>query len=251
MTGMLRPDSGQIFLGERGDHRAASRDARVQARPRAHVPDQHPVPAAERARVGDARGARARRAPATGGAGCRAIARAIDEAQAILAFAAAGVTSLRDRRASWLTASSACWRSRSRSPPGRRCCCSTSRRPACRRTRARELFEAIASLSREPHHPVHRARHGRGVPLRQPHHRDGRRPHPGRGHAATRSPRDERVREVYLGKRDMAEPLLELTRRARRLRRRRGARRRLARGAAQRQPGRARPQRRRQVARCC
>ncbi len=46
-------------------------------------------------------------------------------------------------------ASSACWRSRSRSPPGPRCCCSTSRRPACRKSESAELFAVIADLSRD------------------------------------------------------------------------------------------------------
>ena len=41
---------------------------------------------------------------------------------------------------------------------------------------------------------VHRARHGRGVPLRQPHHRDGRRPHPGRRHAGRDRARRARAR---------------------------------------------------------
>jgi len=49
------------------------------------------------------------------------------------------------------------------------------------------------------HGAVHRARHGRRVPLRQPHPGDGRRPHPGRGHAAGDSRATMRVREVYLG----------------------------------------------------
>ena len=133
------------------------------------------------------------------------------------------------RRASSPTASSGCSRSRSRSRRGRRCCCSTSRRPACRRTRARELFAAIAGLSQRHHRAVHRARHGRRVPLRQPHHRDGRRPHPGRGHARTRSPPTRACARSISARRTMAEPLLALRRRARRLRRRRRARRRLAR----------------------
>ena len=46
-------------------------------------------------------------------------------------------------------ASSGCSRSRSRSRRGRRCCCSTSPRPACRSDESAELFEAIAGLSRD------------------------------------------------------------------------------------------------------
>ncbi len=42
MTGMLRPDGGQILLGDERHHRARARGA-GQARAGAHVPDQHAV----------------------------------------------------------------------------------------------------------------------------------------------------------------------------------------------------------------
>ena len=129
-----------------------------------------------------------------------------------------------------------------------------ARRAGGRRAEGRER-RAVRG-DRQPvarhHGAVHRARHERRVPLRQPHHRDGRRPHPGRGHAGRDRRRPARARGLSRQARTgaMAEPLLALRRRARRLRRRGRARRRLARGAGAGQPRGARPQRRRQDARC-
>ena len=60
MTGMLRPDAGEILLGDEDDHARSPPDKRVSARAGAHVPDQHAVPESERARSRDARGVRAR-----------------------------------------------------------------------------------------------------------------------------------------------------------------------------------------------
>ena len=58
---MLRPDAGQILLGD-ADITAFKPDARVKHGPGAHLPDQRPVPAPQRARGGDARRVRAARA---------------------------------------------------------------------------------------------------------------------------------------------------------------------------------------------
>ena len=74
---------------------------------------------------------------------------AIDEALRDPALAAARRTTAIGRRASSPMASSGCSRSRSRSPPGRKCCCSTSRRPACRKDESAELFAVIANLSHD------------------------------------------------------------------------------------------------------
>ena len=58
------PDAGQILLGDE-DITALDPEQRVQARARAHVPDQHAVSRPQRARSGDARGLRtARPSPA-------------------------------------------------------------------------------------------------------------------------------------------------------------------------------------------
>ena len=98
MTGMLRPDARPDPARRRGHHRAAAAAA-GQARPRAHVPDQHAVPASQRARSGDARGLRAaRRSPASGGASCRAYRDAIEEAYAILVSLRLGADCYRPTR---------------------------------------------------------------------------------------------------------------------------------------------------------
>ena len=55
---MLRPDAGEILLGDEDITALAARAAR-QARAGAHVPDQHAVSPSQRARSGDARGVRA------------------------------------------------------------------------------------------------------------------------------------------------------------------------------------------------
>ena len=55
----------------------------------------------------------------------------------------------RPHRASCPTASSACSRSRSRSPAGRACCCSTSRPPACPRRSATRSSPTVAALPKD------------------------------------------------------------------------------------------------------
>ena len=126
-----RPD-----LPRRGrDHRARPGGARAP-RARAHLPDQHAVSASERARSGDARGLRAARLRRDlVAAHCRPIA---TRSTRPMRFSSrcCSVRTATARPASSPTASSGCSRSRWRSPPGRRCCCSTSRPPACRATKA-------------------------------------------------------------------------------------------------------------------
>ena len=60
MTGMLRPDAGEILLGDEPITALPPGQAR-QPRAGAHVPDQHAVSQSQRARSRDARGLRARR----------------------------------------------------------------------------------------------------------------------------------------------------------------------------------------------
>ena len=60
------------------------------------------------------------------------------------------------------------------------------------------------------HGAVHRARHERRVPLREPHHRHGRRAHPGGGHARRRSPPMRGCARSISAGRIMAEALLAL-----------------------------------------
>jgi branched-chain amino acid transport system ATP-binding protein len=111
--------------------------------------------------------------------------------------------------------------------------------------RKRRAVRAIAGLSRELTMLFIEHDMERRVPLRQPHHRDGRRPHPA-WKARPTSRRDRRVREVYLGKRAMlscrgrapatATPWCSTASRS---------------SCRQRQPRRARPQRRAASPRCC
>ena len=227
MTGMLAPDARPDPARRRRHHRRSS-PTRACSRGLARTFQINtPVPAADGAGIGGAGGARARRRMrTTGGAACPLRTRGrrgrFDPAILESATAPASV----DARAG-LWRSSACSRSRSRSPRGRACCCSTSPPPACPRTRAPELFAAIAGLPSDAHRALHRARHGCRVPLREPHHRDGRRPDPGR-RARRRRSRATRAcaRSTWEGR---TVSLLELRRRSRRLRRRRRARRHLAR----------------------
>ena len=139
-----------------------------------------------------------RRRRQSGGGRCRAFRAAIDEAHAILPRSSSARSATADRAHS-PTASSGCWRSRWRWRRGRRCCCSTSRRRACRARKAGALFAAIDGAVAGHRRAVHRARHGLGVPLRQPRHRDGGRAHPGARARPHEIAADPRVREVYLG----------------------------------------------------
>ena len=150
MTGMLQPDGGRDPARRRGHHRARRRAARVKRGlvRTFQINTLFPHLTALEA-VTLAVCERRRRSRAPGGGQPPHYRDAIDEAYAILELAAARRRSATGRRASSPTASSGCSRSRWRSPPSRRCCCSTSRRPACRATRARELFAAIASLSQD------------------------------------------------------------------------------------------------------
>ena len=204
MTGMLRPDSGRFSSAARRSPRYKP-DARVKkglARtfqintlfPQLSALESVTLAVLER--EGQAHN------------WWRALPRfgaAIDEAQGILHRSDWETSHSRDH-ANWRTASSACSRSRSRSPRARRCCCSTSPRPACRRTRARALFDAIDGLSRSL--TILFIEHDMDVVFR----------FASRiivmvgGRILVEGPpdeiaRDERVREVYLGKRPRARCL--------------------------------------------
>ena len=76
---------------------------------------------------------------------------------------------LRARRASASSRSRCAWR------PSRACCCSTSRSPAWAPRRPSACWRCWRSLKADARDPAGRARHGRGVPHRRPHHGDGQR----------------------------------------------------------------------------
>ena len=59
---------------------------------------------------------------------------------------------------------------RPRSP---RCCCSTSRRPACRRAKAAAIIEVVERAAGRHRAADHRARYGPGLPAGAAHHRAG------------------------------------------------------------------------------
>ena len=193
MTGMLRPDAGEILLGDEtitALHAGAARQPRAGA----HLPDQHAVPQSQRARGRDARGLRARgRRAHLVAAASRAYRDAVDEAYAILVVAAARHRLLsRDARAALRPAAPAGDRAGARHPAE-----GAAARRARRRRAARRERRAVRGHRRpvaRHHGAVHRARHELRVPLRQPHHRDGRRPHPARGHAGRDRRRSARAR---------------------------------------------------------
>ena len=247
MTGMLRPDAGEILLGDEDITALDAGEAR-QARAGAHVPDQHAVSQSQRARSRDARGVRARgRGAHLVAAPLGAIAAAVDEAHAILSSLRLGAD---------------CYRATRELPYGRQRLLEIALALATRpkvllldepaagvpRDESAELFEVISSLSRDitvlfiEHDMNFVFRFASRIIVMV----GGRILLEGTPDEIAADPR---VREVYLGHagRVMAEPLLALERRARRLRRRGRARRHLARGAGARQPRGARPQRRRQV----
>ena len=188
MTGMLPPDRGRIFLGERGDHGPQPRAAR-QARARAHLPDQHALPAPQRAGGGDARGLRAAgRARASSGGALPAYREAVEEAHAILGSAPARrALAAADPRARLRPAAAARDRARARHPPAG----APARRAGRRRAPRRE--RGALRRDRRPvaghRGALHRARHGRRVPVRAAHHRHGRRRGSWSRAAPTRSPR--------------------------------------------------------------
>ena len=135
MTGMLRPDAGAIMLGEE-DITALPPDKRVTRglvrtfQINTLFPNLNALEAVTLAvceRDGVARTWWKRVASLFRGGGRGACDPLLADARRAIAIA---------RRASFPTGASGCSRSRSRSRPGRKCCCSTSRRPACRATRA-------------------------------------------------------------------------------------------------------------------
>ncbi len=132
LTGVLRPTAGSILLEGRDITDLEAAQARG-ARHRAHVPDQPAVRRSDAARDDRARGLR------THGARPPVVAarRLEDHRDRGIGRHPQSLQShRRDGRAHRQlcpTASSACWRSRSRSRAGRTCCCSTSPPPACPR----------------------------------------------------------------------------------------------------------------------
>ena len=165
MTGMLRPDAGADPARRRGHHGAAAGRAR-QARAGAHLPDQHAVPQSHRARSRDARGLRARRRRAApGGRGCRAYRDASTRPMRSSRRCMLGDHCLSPTRELRLRpAAAARDRARARHPAAR-CCCSTSRPPACRGRKRRAVRGDRRAVAGH-HRAVHRARHECGVPLR-------------------------------------------------------------------------------------
>ena len=254
MTGMLRPDAGRILLGD-ADITALPPDERVRRGlvrtfqinslfPHLTALESVTLAVCERRRVAQ-----------TWWRQLTAYRHEIDEAYDILVGADARRRSAIARRANWPTASSACSRSRWRWRPSRRCCCSTSRRPACRATKARTCSPPSPGLSRDI--TVLFIEHDMDLVFRFASRVivmvGGRVLVEG---TPAEIAADPRVRAVYLGKtreqrmsrngrHDRAAACA--ARHPRRLRPRRGARRRIVRSAGARQPRRARPQRRRQV----
>ena len=146
-----------------------------QARPCPHLSDHRAVPPPQRPRKRDAGDRRARGRRRRSGAARRAPP----------ARHRRGLRAARNRSASPTTrcarstrspmAASGWSRSPWRSASRRRCCCSTSRPPACRRARPGMIIEVVERLPTDIARLDHRARHGSGVPPGAPHHRDGRR----------------------------------------------------------------------------
>ena len=119
------------------------------------------------------------------------------------------------------------------------------------REESAELFTAITSLSQDI--TVLFIEHDMELVFRlgEPHHRHGRRPHPAGGHARRDCRRSARPRGLSRRGACLADALLLVQARPRRLRRGRGARRHQLRDARARQPRGAGPKRRRQDRRCC
>ena len=165
LTGVLRPERGRGLSRPREHHRAAAARAR-QARPGAHVPDQHAVPGAHRARVGRAGvAASATARAASGGIGARARSARRWTRRAALLGRCASTATPRRSRASSPTASSACSRSRWRSRRGPRVLLLDEPAAGIPSGESAELFERIASAAARDDDPPHRARHVSRVPF--------------------------------------------------------------------------------------
>ena len=148
LTGVLPPTRGRGVPRRRADHRAAAARAR-QARHDAHVPDQHAVRRAHRARVGRAGHLRAQGTRAAcGSARCSRSARRSTRRRRCWPRCASPARRT-SSPATCPTASSGWSRSRSRSRRGRASCCSTSRRPAFRPARAPSSSASSPALPRD------------------------------------------------------------------------------------------------------
>ena len=137
MTGMLPPGRRPHLSRRRGHHRAAAGTAGA-ARARSHLPDQFAVSASHRARIGDARGVRAapRRAHLVAAAHRLSATKSTRPTTFLPALTLAPVCHRRDPRTALRPATPA--RNRAGAgDAGRKCCCSTSRRRACRARKAR------------------------------------------------------------------------------------------------------------------
>ena len=176
LAGDLRPDAGSDPLRRRGHHRAAGAAARARG-PRALVPD-HQRLSASSPRSTTSR-SRCRRMPATASAsgGRRAATPALREpARAMLEQVGLG------DRADVPAANLAHGEQRqleiamALATRARACCCSTSRWPAWAPRNRSAWSRLLATLKRAYTDPAGRARHGRGVRARRPHHGAGLRP---------------------------------------------------------------------------
>ena len=147
VTGTLRARRGHGGAGRAGRHRAVRGDAL----PAGDEPD----PAARQpVRLDDRRGDR--RAGACSGttasadlARSRAAARGAGPGRGAAGRRRAGRARRRARSRRCRTGSASSSRWRSRWPAGRRCCCSTSRRPGCRPAERARLVELLAALPAE------------------------------------------------------------------------------------------------------
>jgi ABC-type branched-subunit amino acid transport system ATPase component len=174
MTGMLRPDGGQILLGGE-DITALGPEERVRRglvrtfQINSLFPHLTPLEAVtlticEREKI-----ARTWWRPTSD---YRA---AVDEAYAVLEQLMLGPVCTRETRGSSLTASSGFSKSRWRSRPGRRCSCSTSPPPACRARKALSCSAPSPACRRTSPFCSSSTTWSWCFGLAEPHHRHGRR----------------------------------------------------------------------------
>ena len=219
MTGMLAPNAGQIFLGDE-DITTLEPQQRVRRGLARTFQINTLFPglnALEAVTLAVASGAAL---PASSGGPSRAHKRGDRGGIRDSGRSCGSATAVTSRRANCLTGASACWKSRWRWRPGRKCCCSTSRLPACRRRKAarfsrrsRACPDSLTLLFIE--HDMH-------VVFRfaTPYHRDGRRRHIHRRLAGRDRRRSGRARSLSGDAQTWLSRCLSLQVRARRLRRR-------------------------------